>query len=143
MKQTPQQKKASRKRYYFSHKEEHAEWSRKYYLDHKDEYKARAQQYYQENKAELNEKHRRYYQIQKTKERNQKQSSLVSIIEALPSLEGTDMSSVNLSADQIAVIEDMLLEAIDVISKKTKYRELCIELMQKADIIFKLYRTQQ
>jgi len=141
MKPTQKQKRESNKRYYRKHKEEHSEWSKAYYLEHKDEYKARSQQYYQENKAELKEKHKRYYEIQKAKERNKKQDTLLEIINAIPSIDENESEHIFISDEQIADIEDKLLEALDVMSAKTKYRDLCVELIQKAELVFKFHRS--
>ena len=141
MKQTKSQQKASKRRYYITHKAEHAEWSKAYYIEHKDEYKARAQQYYQENKDALKAKHKEYYEVQKTKKHNKKQSTLVGLIDAITVIDEKSSSHSCISVEQISNIEDMLLEALDVMSYKTKYRDLCVELMQKAETIFESYRS--
>ena len=132
---------AANKKYYEKHKEERAEKARWYYIEHKEEYKERAHKYYIKNKESLSKKHKKYYRERKDKMFNNKQLRLLEITKSLPSLEAEQLSSDNNLENTRENIEACLLDALQIISTKTKYDDICRTLIEKAKTSLQYFKN--
>ena len=125
------------KKYYAKHKTDLLEKKKKHYTEHKDEYAIRMKKYYLEHKDELSEKHKKYYFEHKF-HLSQKHEKLIDITVSIPSLEELEAYGgyERTPTDHRGSTEENLICALEIVSKGTRYEDICKELIEKAKTIF-------
>lgn len=133
-----QQKAEANKKYYAKHKTEIAKKKKNYYQANRDKYSKRMKAYYIENKTELAKKHKEYYEKHKYQP-SKKHSNLINITVSIPSMEEILTPYTRCPEDYRSKTEAYLIEAIEQLSKGTKYEDICKELIEKASSVLKFY----